>query len=709
MTSNKNDGRIDDDDDSDHDGENDTSEMLALELTNDINAIIEDNNDSRMRRKQSSFSSFITSSIMSWTTRGSSSSTLSRPLRQRSSSYDNDNGEDDEDVFVINERHNNNNDDNDDNDYSPQESSSDARSLWEPSGNRFRDFLYFVGPGWLVSIAYVDPGNYQADIQAGSTSNYNLLFAIWWSSILSIYVQILCVRLSLYGQCTLAQIQAKDVITAATASSSGSNSTMMRYINWFLAEFSTVITDLPEVIGIAIACHYFFDWPYYVGVLLSLVTTMVFLSFHSIYGDIQYLEYIICIFVAIMSVSLFTEMIYIQPSYSEMLSGWTVGFLNVESSDMFSIAGILGSVVMPHNLYLHTAAISTSKRTQNIKRSAPGVVKSAVYYCSIEPIIPIIISFFVNMAVVAIAAESVYNNSNDTNDDDAAGGSGGGGGDSNAPPGGEEDREVGLTNFCNYFSNIRGGCLLWGIALLAAGQSSAITTTYTGQYVMDGFLNIQLPVAARAIVTRLVAITPCIICSLLFPNSLNEMVNLVNATLGFMLPFAFTPLVKYNCSEHVMGVGNASVGFEKYLLHVFAILVYVINAYTLSAQGGGFFGNFNLHTLPWASTKYIALRSIEIIVHVFYAWWNYNCLFSTSTLQSYDAVEQHHRQQPGGGGRSEQFVIGDDDDDDNDDQLPAIDDDEPHHQEAIDEEEEVQKEDQLQQNQPVLHNVRPIV
>ena len=654
--------------------------MLALELTNDINSIIE-NNDSRIRRKNSSLSSFVTSSIMSWTS-SSSSTLLSRPLRQRSSSYDDENDNDDEDVFV-NERHNNNNNENDDD--SPQEESPG----WEPSGNRFRDFLYFVGPGWLVSIAYVDPGNYQADIQAGSTSKYNLLFAIWWTSILSIYVQILCVRLSFYSQHTLAQIQAKYDTTNAR---NGSN--LMRYINWFLAEFSTVITDLPEVIGIAIACNYFFHWPYYVGVLLSLVTTMIFLSFHSIYGDIQYLEYIICIFVAIMSLSLFTEMIYIQPSYTEMLNGWTVGFLNVESSDMFSIAGILGSVVMPHNLYLHTAAISTSKRTQNIQRNKPGVVKSAVYYCSIEPIIPIIISFFVNMAVVAIAAESVYNNTTSDNITD----------DNIANADADIDKEVGLTNFCNYFSNIKGGCVLWGVALLAAGQSSAITTTYTGQYVMDGFLNIQLPIATRAVVTRLVAITPCIIVSLLFPNSLNEMVNLVNAMLGFLLPFAFTPLVKYNCSEHVMGVGNASVGFEKYLLHVFAILVYVINAYTLSAQGGGFFGNFNLHTLPWTSTKYIILRSIEITVHVFYAWWNYNCLFSKPT-QPYDAVVQqsHQQQTQPGGGRSEQFVIGDDDDDD---QL-AGDDNEPD-QEAIDEEEEVPKEDQ-HQNHHSLHNVRPIV
>merc|ERR1711865_142153 len=110
---------------------------------------------------------------------------------------------------------------------------------------------------------------------------------------------------------------------------------------------------------------------------------------------------------------------------------------------------------------------------------------------------------------------------------------------------GQEDAElVGLSNFCSFFKNLAGGCAFWGIALLAAGQSSAITTTYTGQYVMDGFLNLRIPVRVRAIVTRLIAIAPCVIISIMLPDYLNEMVNVVNALLSFLLPFAFTPLVR---------------------------------------------------------------------------------------------------------------------------------------------------------------------
>jgi NRAMP (natural resistance-associated macrophage protein)-like metal ion transporter len=452
---------------------------------------------------------------------------------------------------------------------------------WEPTGDRWKDFFYFCGPGWLVSIAYVDPGNYQADIQAGATSRYYLLFAVFWTSVLSLYVQILCVRLAYYGQVTLAEAQARDT-----------PSDKLRYLNWFLAELSIVITDLPEVIGIGIACHFFFGWPYYVGVVLSLVTTLVFLS--TMHLGVQVLERIIFCFVAIMSIALWTEMAFVKPNVPELFKGWMYGFVDFQSQDIFSIAGILGAVVMPHNLYLHTAAVQ-SRRV----RREESVVRQAVRYCSIEPSFPILMSFFVNMAVIAVAAESVYGSAN--------------------------AEQVGLTDFCDFFQSIPGGCLLWGVALLAAGQSSAITTTFTGQYVMDGFLNLQLPVRQRAILTRLVAMFPCVIVSILFPSKLNEMVNIVNASLSFLLPFALTPLIKYNCSKAFLGK-FASQGFEKYLLHALAISVWAINAITLSVKGGGFFGDA-VHPLPW-SFKKILLIGLEIAIQIFYALWNWNCLFT---------------------------------------------------------------------------------
>ena len=455
-----------------------------------------------------------------------------------------------------------------------------SNSQWSPSGTWWKDFLYFTGPGWMASIAYVDPGNYQADIQAGALSRYSLLCIIWWTSLLSIYVQILCVRLAYYGNITLAEAQVKY----------SSPSTRMRYINWFLAEFSTVITDLPEVIGIGIACNIFFNWPYWVGVVASLLTTMLFLL--SLNYSTRLLEIIVAAFVGIMAIALLVEMNFVDYDSTEMIQGWVYGVANLSKKDMFSITGVVGSVVMPHNLHLHTAACQS--RAALIPKQH---VEKAVYWSSLEPILPFIISFFINLAVVAIAAEQVYGEDNAEN--------------------------VGLTDFCTYFQGLVAGCSLWGIALLAAGQSSAITTTYTGQYVMDGFLNLQLPIRMRAVITRLVAITPCVIISVLLPHSLNQMINVVNALLSFLLPFAFTPLVMLNCNEAVMGQ-YASKGCEKVMLHIFAFAVWLVNAIGLSIDGGGFFGDIR------GGGSFIVVL-LEISVQILYAWWNWNCISTNIT------------------------------------------------------------------------------
>ncbi len=474
---------------------------------------------------------------------------------------------------------------------------SNNKSPWVPSGNRFRDLMFFVGPGWMVAIAYVDPGNYQADILAGAQSRYSLLCIFWWTSMLSIYVQILCVRLTYYSGMTLAEAQVKY----------GAPNRTMRYLNWFIAELSTVITDLPEVIGIGIACNIFFGWPYYVGFLLSLLTTMVFLM--TLHYSTRILELIVAVFVGIMAVALIVEMRFVGVDTTEMLHGWAFGVSDLRRSDIFAVTGVIGSVVMPHNLYLHTAACQS--RSAQVHKDH---VQKAVFWSSIEPVLPVIVSFFINLAVVAIAAEKVYEVDNSEN--------------------------VGVTDFCTYFERIAAGCSLWGIALLAAGQSSAITTTYTGQSVMDGFLNLEFPIKKRAIVTRLVAITPCIITSVLIPHRLNQTINIVNASLSFLLPFAFTPLVKLNCSTTVMGQ-NASRGFEKILLYVFAFSVWLINALGLSLPGGGFFGDLREQRVAaGGSYYYLPLLLIEIAIQLFYAWWNWQCIFSEVVSREMMAVSQ---------------------------------------------------------------------
>ena len=146
---------------------------------------------------------------------------------------------------------------------------------------------------------------------------------------------------------------------------------------------------------------------------------------------------------------------------------------------------------------------------------------------------------------------------------------------------------------------------------------------------MDGFLRLQLPIHVRAIVTRLVVITPSVVICVIFPSKLNEMINIVNAILSFLLPFAFTPLVKYNCSEEIMGK-FASKGKEKVVLYGFALAVWAINAVALSVPGGGFFGDI-MPGLPWSWTK-ILLVILQVAIQVGYAWWNVSTLFSPVSL-----------------------------------------------------------------------------
>lgn len=136
-----------------------------------------------------------------------------------------------------------------------KKSDLDGQPRWKPSGNWLHDLLFFVGPGWMVCVAYIDPGNYQANIQAGATSGYRLLWTIWWMSVISLYCQILCVRLAIYAQVTLSEAQAMH------------QSKYFRYLNWAIAEFSAVITDIPEVIAIGIALNVFLGWPYIVACL----------------------------------------------------------------------------------------------------------------------------------------------------------------------------------------------------------------------------------------------------------------------------------------------------------------------------------------------------------------------------------------------------------------------------------------------------------
>ena len=364
---------------------------------------------------------------------------------------------------------------------------------------------------------------------------------VLWTSLLSIWCQILCIRLSQRCRQTLAEAMADEYPT------------VIRYLQYAIAEFSVIITDLPEVIGFGFAIKIFLGWPTWIGVLCSLATTMLFLS--SQYFGFRALEGIIMCFVGIMSIVIFVQWSMTTTDWAMFWKGALIPGVSGIKPDALTILGLIGCVVMPHNLYLHSAAAMTRGDIPRTKKH----VERAIQLSSLDLILPIFVTIAINWGIVVLSAENIYQNPSAANS--------------------------GIADFCRYFSNMGdAGCILWGVALLAAAQSSSITTTYTGQYVMEGFLKLRLSLWKRAILTRLLAILPAVaIAASYSDNTLQHMIDWVNASLAVLLPFALIPLIKFNTSERKMGSAVPSL-VEKVALWILGVAVICVNVLTVKLQ-----------------------------------------------------------------------------------------------------------------------------
>merc|ERR1739847_20004 len=439
----------------------------------------------------------------------------------------------------------------------------------------FGSFIRYFGPGWLVCIAYVDPGNYQADIQSGAQTGYSQNWVILWTQLLSWYVQYMCVKLQHYTNTNLAEAMALQYPK------------YIRWLFWVIAEVSIILTDLPEVIGFAIAINLFNpSVPLFAGVLLSFLSTMVFLV--TLHKGSYFIELTACALVVIMSIVLFIEWDYAPTDSKQFLAGAFVPALKMDPSAVQSIISIIGAVVMPHNLYLHSGALE-SRRCPSVEKYKRQAVKLGLW----DPFIPILSTTVVNWAIAALAAIYVFS-------------------DPNISP--DVANSLGIASFPEYL-DVKGGTVLWGIALIAAAQSSCITTTYSGQFVMDGFLKINLPRWARAIITRCVAVVPCV--AVAFTNdtkALETMVDIVNSSLAFLLPFALIPLVKLTCSKQYMGEDYVAGKIETVLIVLATILCFGINFYTLVAPGGDYFGQYTSDM----NIVGVQMNIVQDIVCIFY-------------------------------------------------------------------------------------------
>ncbi|KAI9201436.1 hypothetical protein LWI28_023550 [Acer negundo] len=402
----------------------------------------------------------------------------------------------------------------------------------------------FTGPGFLMSIAFLDPGNLEGDLQSGAIAGYSLLWLLMWATIMGLLIQLLSARIGVATGKHLAELCREEYPNWA------------RLVLWFMAEVALIGADIQEVIGSAIAIQILSNGvlPLWAGVVITASDCFIFLFLEN-YG-VRKLEAVFAVLISTMAISFAWMFGDTQPSGKELLLGILVPRLS--SKTIRQAVGVVGCVIMPHNVFLHSALV----QSRNIDPSKKGRVQEALNYYSIESSVALLISFMINLFVTTIFAKGFY--------------------------GTDQANRIGLVNAGQYLQDKYGGGFLpilyiWGIGLLAAGQSSTITGTYAGQFIMGGFLNLRLKKWLRALITRSCAIVPTIIVALVFNKTeasldiLNEWLNVLQS---IQIPFALIPLLTLVSKEQVMGVFRIGPTVER-LAWTVAALVIVINGYLL--------------------------------------------------------------------------------------------------------------------------------
>lgn len=402
----------------------------------------------------------------------------------------------------------------------------------------------FTGPGFLMSIAFLDPGNLEGDLQAGAIAGYSLLWLLMWATAMGLLVQLLSARLGVATGRHLAELCRDEYPTWA------------RMVLWVMAELALIGADIQEVIGSAIAIKILSNGviPLWAGVVITALDCFIFLFLEN-YG-VRKLEAVFAVLIATMALSFAWMFGDAKPSGTELLLGILIPKLS--SKTIKQAVGVVGCIIMPHNVFLHSALV----QSRQIDRSKKGRVQEALNYYSIESTLALVVSFIINLFVTTVFAKGFY--------------------------GTELADSIGLVNAGQYLQEKYGGgffpiLYIWGVGLLAAGQSSTITGTYAGQFIMGGFLNMRLKKWLRALITRSCAIIPTIIVALIFDSSedtldvLNEWLNVLQS---IQIPFALIPLLCLVSKEQIMGTFKIGPVLQ-IISWLVAVLVIVINGYLL--------------------------------------------------------------------------------------------------------------------------------
>eukprot|EP00116_Pleurobrachia_bachei_P004269 sb/3464531/ len=394
----------------------------------------------------------------------------------------------------------------------------------------WRKLWAFTGPGFLMSIAYLDPGNVESDLQAGAAAEYKLLWVLLLSTIVGLLLQRLSARLGVVTGKHLAEVCRDEYPGKA------------RIPLWIMVEIAIIGSDMQEVIGTAIAYLLLSNGriPLYVGTLITVCDTFLFLLLDK-YG-LRKLEAFFGFLICVMAISFGTEFAIAAPDASKLALGLVVPWC--KGCNMFVIkqaVGIVGAVIMPHNLYLHSALV----RSRDIDRKRRDKVREANMYYFIESAIALGASFLVNMCVVAVFAQGYFPKTEATEECKASTWT-----DMNTTEGDINLQSAGVF-LGNCYGKIAG--VIWALGLLAAGQSSTMTGTYSGQFVMEGFLLLKWPRWLRVLVTRVIAIGPTLSLALISGANFSGWNEMLNVLQSLQLPFALIPILTFTGSYRIMG------------------------------------------------------------------------------------------------------------------------------------------------------------
>ena len=386
------------------------------------------------------------------------------------------------------------------------------RTVIVPTTGYWKKFFAFFGPGYLVAVGYMDPGNWATSLSGGSQFGYTLLFVAVLSNIMAIFLQSLCARLAISTGRDLAQA-CRDAFPK-----------FISFPLWIFAELAICATDLAEVIGTAIGLNLLFNIPLEFGVIITALDVFLILWLQN--KGFRWIEAFVISLLVVITACFAIQIFYAKPEWAEVMQGFIPTTDIVKNPNKLFIAlGIIGATVMPHNLYLHSGIVQTRAFGKTLSKK-----REALKFITIDSTIALMFAFIINASILILAAATFHKTGQTTVTEL------------------EKTHEL-----LGPLLGVTIAPTLFGIALLCCGLNSTVTATMSGQIVMEGFLHIKLPAWLRRLITRMIAIIPAVFVILIYGSDKTAFLLILSQViLSFQLPFAIIPLIMFTSSRQKM-------------------------------------------------------------------------------------------------------------------------------------------------------------